>query len=188
MDVAIKQVGQRDAEDRFVLVDVKTRKVVTQNDASAEAIERFFRKKGVPAATIQSCLKQRKRFRAQQHPPTAFRWTKPRKRSRTTASSLNSALRATTPLRADRSLPTEHDQRRRKSSIVPQLARMGVSVMLAGNMGGGAVNILASNGIKVIRGCSGNVHEVARAWLAGSVNDSGTSCQSHNSRGCPGHS
>ena len=70
MDVAIKQVGQRDAADRFVLVDVTTRKVVTQNDASAEAIERFFRKRGVPAATIQSCLDQaRQRFRAQQAPP-----------------------------------------------------------------------------------------------------------------------
>ena len=75
-----------------------------------------------------------------------------------------------------------------KSNIVPQLARMGVSVMLAGNMGGGAVNILTTNGIKVIRGCTGNVHEVARAWLAGKVNDSGTDCQSHDSGGCPGHS
>ncbi|MCY2987125.1 MAG: NifB/NifX family molybdenum-iron cluster-binding protein [Planctomycetota bacterium] len=75
-----------------------------------------------------------------------------------------------------------------KSNIVPQLARMGVSVMLAGNMGGGAVNVLASNGITAIRGCSGNVHEVARAWLAGRVDDSGTSCQSHASGGCPEHS
>jgi predicted Fe-Mo cluster-binding NifX family protein len=75
-----------------------------------------------------------------------------------------------------------------KSNIVPQLAQMGVSVMLAGNMGGGAVNILASNGIKVIRGCSGNVHEVTREWLMGRVDDSGTSCQTHNSGGCPGHS
>ena len=75
-----------------------------------------------------------------------------------------------------------------KSSIVPQLARMGVSVMLAGNMGGGAVNILASNGIQVIRGCVGDVQEVAQAWLAGQVADSGASCQSHNSGGCPEHS
>jgi len=75
-----------------------------------------------------------------------------------------------------------------KSNIVPQLAGMGVSVMLAGNMGGGAVNILASHGIAVIRGCSGSVREVARAWLAGRVADSGTSCQSHNSGGCAGHS
>ena len=75
-----------------------------------------------------------------------------------------------------------------KSSIVPQLASMGVSVMLAGNMGGGAVNLLASNGIKVVRGCAGDVREVAQAWLMGGVNDSGTSCQSHGSGGCEGHS
>ncbi len=74
-----------------------------------------------------------------------------------------------------------------KSNIVPQLASMGVTVMLAGNMGGGAVNMLAGNGIKVVRGCSGNVREVAEAWLAGSVEDSGTGCQSHGPDGCPGH-
>jgi predicted Fe-Mo cluster-binding NifX family protein len=75
-----------------------------------------------------------------------------------------------------------------KSNIIPQLAGMGVSVMLAGNMGGGAVNVLASNGIKVVRGCSGNVRAVAQEWLAGRVNDSGASCQSHGSGGCPEHS
>lgn len=69
VDVAIRQVGERDAEDRFVLVDVKTRRIVTQHDASAEAIERFFRKRGVPAATIQHCLElARQRFQARQAP------------------------------------------------------------------------------------------------------------------------
>jgi predicted Fe-Mo cluster-binding NifX family protein len=75
-----------------------------------------------------------------------------------------------------------------KSNIVPQLAGMGVSVMLAGNMGDGAVHILASNGIKVVRGCAGDVREVAQAWLAGKVDDSGTGCQSHGDGSCPGHS
>jgi predicted Fe-Mo cluster-binding NifX family protein len=74
-----------------------------------------------------------------------------------------------------------------KSSIVPQLADMGVSVMLAGNMGGGAVNVLANNGIKVVRGCAGNVREVALSWLAGNVNDSGASCQAHGGGGCSEH-
>jgi predicted Fe-Mo cluster-binding NifX family protein len=74
-----------------------------------------------------------------------------------------------------------------KSNIIPELAAMGVSVMLAGNMGGGAVNLLTSNGIEVIRGCSGEVHEVARAWLAGKVVDSGAGCQSHGAGGCPNH-
>ena len=75
-----------------------------------------------------------------------------------------------------------------KSSLVPQLASMGVSVMLAGNMGDGAVNVLSSNGIKAIRGCTGDVHEVVQAWLTGKVDDSGAACQSHDSGGCPGHS
>ena len=38
---------------------------------------------------------------------------------------------------------------------------MGVSLMLAGNMGSGAVNVLNSQGIDVVRGCSGNVKAVA---------------------------
>lgn len=75
-----------------------------------------------------------------------------------------------------------------KSNIVPQLADMGVSVMLAGNMGGGAVNILASHGIKVVRGCAGNVRTVTQEWLASGVEDSGAGCQSHGSGGCSEHS
>jgi predicted Fe-Mo cluster-binding NifX family protein len=75
-----------------------------------------------------------------------------------------------------------------RSSIVPQLANMGVSVMLAANMGGGAVEILAVNGIRVVRGVTGDVREAAEDWLAGKIGDSGATCQSHGSRGCPGHS
>jgi len=74
-----------------------------------------------------------------------------------------------------------------KSNIVPQLADMGVTVMLAGNMGGGAVNVLAAAGIKAIRGCTGNVREVTEAWLAGNIEDSGAGCQSHGPGGCPEH-
>ncbi|MDX1779216.1 MAG: NifB/NifX family molybdenum-iron cluster-binding protein, partial [Thermodesulfobacteriota bacterium] len=41
-----------------------------------------------------------------------------------------------------------------KSNIVSILSEMGVSVMLAKNMGKGAVAVLNSQGIKVYRGCS----------------------------------
>ncbi len=75
-----------------------------------------------------------------------------------------------------------------KSNIIPELASMGVSVMLAGNMGGGAVNILAIHGIKVVRGCEGDVRQVAETWLAQGIEDSGAGCQSHGADGCPGHS
>ncbi len=74
-----------------------------------------------------------------------------------------------------------------KSNIVPQLAEMGVTVMLAGGIGQGAVNILSQHGINTVRGCSGNVREVAEAWLNGNVADSGSTCQSHEQGDCPGH-
>ena len=52
-------------------------------------------------------------------------------------------------------------------------------MMLAGNMGDGAVNVLSQSGIDVIRGCSGNTKEVTLAWLAGNLIDSGDSCHEH---------
>ena len=69
-----------------------------------------------------------------------------------------------------------------KSNIIPILAQMGVTEMLAGNMGQGAVNILAQHGIKVYRGCSGAPSEAVMQWLAGTVSDSGSSCTEHE--GC----
>lgn len=66
-----------------------------------------------------------------------------------------------------------------KSNIASVLAKMGVTMMLAGNMGDGAVNVLKQSGIDVVRGCQGNVKEVALAWLSGSVTDSGDSCHEH---------
>lgn len=70
-----------------------------------------------------------------------------------------------------------------KSNIAQTLAQMGVKYMLAGNMGQGAVNVLAMSGIQVLRGCSGNVKEVAQIWLSGNLNDSGVSCAQHE-HGC----
>lgn len=67
-----------------------------------------------------------------------------------------------------------------KSGIAPVLRQMGVSVMLAGNMGQGARNVLEAQRIQVIRGCSGDVHELAEAFLAGNVSDNGESCSHHD--------
>ena len=66
-----------------------------------------------------------------------------------------------------------------KSNIVSTLSEMGVTIMLAGNIGGGAINVLNNNGIQVIRGCSGDVETVAEQWLAGNVTDSGIVCHQH---------
>lgn len=70
-----------------------------------------------------------------------------------------------------------------KSDIAQTLAGMGVELMLAGNMGQGAVNILGGRGIRVVRGCSGDVREVVEHWLTGTVSDSGIACHQHE-HGC----
>ena len=66
-----------------------------------------------------------------------------------------------------------------KSDIASVLASDGVSVMLAGGIGGGAINVLNSSGIEVIQGCSGNATEVVKLYLSGLVEDSGSNCHQH---------
>lgn len=66
-----------------------------------------------------------------------------------------------------------------KSGVVFDLCRKGVQVMLAGNMGDGAKNVLESNGIATVRGCSGNVDDLVKAYLAGEVKDNGEACSHH---------
>ncbi|MFA6949525.1 MAG: NifB/NifX family molybdenum-iron cluster-binding protein [Lentimicrobiaceae bacterium] len=70
-----------------------------------------------------------------------------------------------------------------KSNIGAILQQIGVKVMLAGNMGDGALNVLNSYGIEVYRGCSGNVMQVAEAFLQGKIDDSGEGCHHHEEQG-----
>lgn len=70
-----------------------------------------------------------------------------------------------------------------KSNIAYDLKQIGVSVMLAGNMGGGALNVLNSQGINVVRGCSGDVKKVAEDYLQGQIADSGVGCHHHDHEG-----
>lgn len=67
-----------------------------------------------------------------------------------------------------------------KSDIAPVLANKGVKVMLAGNMGEGAVNILTKSGIQVIRGCSGPIDDVAAKYLSGELKDNMITCDHHD--------
>lgn len=63
-----------------------------------------------------------------------------------------------------------------KSDIAAVLQAQGVTVMLAGNMGAGALGVLTRHGIEVVRGCSGEVKAIAEAWLKGTLADSGVGC------------
>lgn len=70
-----------------------------------------------------------------------------------------------------------------KSNIAAILKEKGVSIMLAGNMGNGALNVLMSNGIEVYRGNTGDVRKLTEAFLQGNVGDSGEGCKSHDHHG-----
>lgn len=74
-----------------------------------------------------------------------------------------------------------------KSNIASVLQQMGVSVMLAGNMGEGAVNVLAMHNMQVVRGCQGDVDAVVNAFLHGELTDNQEVC-SHHGNHEDGHS
>jgi len=74
-----------------------------------------------------------------------------------------------------------------KSDIASVLAADGVTLMLAGGIGAGAINVLNNSGIEVIRGCSGNATEVVKLYLSGAVEDSGSSCHQHEAHHQHGH-
>ena len=67
-----------------------------------------------------------------------------------------------------------------KSNIANKFEEDGVTVMLAGNMGAGALQKLSNHGIEVVRGCSGPIMDVAKAYLDGQLADSGIGCQHHD--------
>ncbi len=71
-----------------------------------------------------------------------------------------------------------------KSGVAAELARAGVTHLVAGNMGEGAIRVLASHGIKVARGASGNAKAAAQAFLDGDLKDSGLGCAAGHGGEC----
>jgi predicted Fe-Mo cluster-binding NifX family protein len=74
-----------------------------------------------------------------------------------------------------------------KSNIAETFQQIGVGIMLAGGIGEGAINVLRSHGIEVIRGCSGDVNKLAENYLKGFLIDSGVSCAAHEHHHDKGH-
>ena len=66
-----------------------------------------------------------------------------------------------------------------KSDIAGVLSRMGVTHMVAGGIGEGAIRVLHGHGIDVIRGASGSTKEAVERFGAGALVDSGTACVGH---------
>ena len=67
-----------------------------------------------------------------------------------------------------------------KSGVAPLLADAGVKLMLAGNTGQGALDVLKRNGIDVIRGCSGPIDEVISKWMNNELSDNKDICDHHD--------
>jgi len=66
-----------------------------------------------------------------------------------------------------------------KSNIAFVLAENGITVMLAGGIGAGAVNVLNQCNIDVIKGCFGATNEIVRNYLEGNLIDRGEVCAHH---------
>lgn len=60
----------------------------------------------------------------------------------------------------------------------------GVTVMLAGGIGDGAVQVLSSNGIQVVRNCKGDANAVLVEYLQGNIVDGGVNCSHDHNHQC----
>lgn len=64
---------------------------------------------------------------------------------------------------------------------------LGVKVIIAGGMGGGAIDIFNEKGIEVIVGAQGNARQVAEQYLQGNLRSTGSVCTEHQHAGECGH-
>lgn len=68
------------------------------------------------------------------------------------------------------------------------LADHGAQVVIAGGMGGGAVDIFSERGVQVIVGAQGDAHAAVQALLAGELVSTGSVCHEHQHAGeCGNH-
>jgi predicted Fe-Mo cluster-binding NifX family protein len=59
------------------------------------------------------------------------------------------------------------------------LVSKGINVVIAGGIGEGARQSLASKGIEIISGVTGNIDETIKLFLNGSLKSSNTGCAGH---------
>lgn len=65
---------------------------------------------------------------------------------------------------------------------------LGVNVIIAGGMGGGAIEIFTEKRIEVIVGAVGDVDQVIERYLEGSLKSTGSVCREHyHQDSCGGH-
>lgn len=68
------------------------------------------------------------------------------------------------------------------------LSEMGVSVVISGGMGGGAMQLFQEKNITVITGAKGNARMAVERYLAGELQSAGVTCHRHeHADTCGGH-
>jgi len=55
----------------------------------------------------------------------------------------------------------------------------GANVIISGGMGGGAISLFDENNIKVVVGASGDAEAVAKRYIAGDLESTGSACDKH---------
>jgi predicted Fe-Mo cluster-binding NifX family protein len=75
-----------------------------------------------------------------------------------------------------------------KPGFLPKfLNDMGVKVIIAGGMGGSAINLFNEKGIEVIVGATGDARVAAEQYLQGILKSSGSVCHEHQHEDACGH-
>ena len=70
-------------------------------------------------------------------------------------------------------------------SLAGYLKSLGVEALICGGIGGGARNMLGSEGITVYPGASGNADENVKAFIEGVLDyDPNTTCHHHEGESC----
>lgn len=72
-----------------------------------------------------------------------------------------------------------------KPGFLPNfLNDLGVKVIIAGGMGGGAIDIFNEKSIEVITGAQGYAKTVAELYLQGKLKSTGSVCHEHSQNDC----
>jgi predicted Fe-Mo cluster-binding NifX family protein len=67
-----------------------------------------------------------------------------------------------------------------KPGILPKyLADLEVTTIIAGGMGGAAIDLFNGNNIEVIVGASGDVEGIVKEYLGGNLKSTGSICREH---------
>lgn len=76
-----------------------------------------------------------------------------------------------------------------KPGFLPKfLAELGATTIIAGGMGGAAVDLFNGNNIEVVVGARGDVEGIVKEYLDGNLKSTGSICREHeNSNECGEH-